>query len=176
MEELRGILAFVRREEKRRKTLEAALFMSSRPMKSEELTEILNCDGTALRRLLAELILDYKSRDSGITVYANEELDEYHLRVKRKYMEKVKHLATRSEFNFGTQRTLALIAVKEPVDQINVIKYRNNKAYDHIKELEKKGFISREKKGRTFSLRTTKKFLSYFGKVRLKADRKEEAA
>jgi len=39
---------------------------------------------------------------------------------------------------------------------------RNNKAYDHISQLEKLGFVKKSKSGRTFTVTLTKKFFDYF--------------
>jgi len=61
-------------------------------------------------------------------------------------------------------KTLALIAYKQPIIQATVVKYRNNKAYDHLKLLLDEGFIKKEPRGRTFTLTTTTKFIEYFGK------------
>jgi chromosome segregation and condensation protein ScpB len=61
-------------------------------------------------------------------------------------------------------KTLALIAYKQPINQSLVVKYRNNKAYDHLKLLLDEAFIKKEPKGRTFVLTTTTKFIEYFGK------------
>ena len=65
-------------------------------------------------------------------------------------------------------KTLAFIAYKQPLMQSNLVKVRSNKAYDHLKILEEKGFVSKEPKGRSYMLRTTKKFVEYFGEKALK--------
>ena len=59
-------------------------------------------------------------------------------------------------------KTLALIAAKKPVEQAFIIKVRSNKAYEHVKKLEKMGFIATEKKGRTRIIDLTEKFFKYF--------------
>ena len=71
-------------------------------------------------------------------------------------------------------KTLAFIAYKQPISQAVVVKYRNNKAYDHLKLLFDEGFIKKEPKGRSFVLTTTTKFIEYFGKDFGKAKKRAE--
>ena len=42
------------------------------------------------------------------------------------------------------------------------MKLRNASAYDHMKQLEERGFIAKERSGRTYKLKLTKKFFEYF--------------
>ena len=58
--------------------------------------------------------------------------------------------------------TLAVIAFKYPILQSDLIKLRTNKSYDHLVELEKSGYISRQKHGRTNLIKLTEKFFKYF--------------
>ena len=58
--------------------------------------------------------------------------------------------------------TVAVIAWKAPVLQSEIIKIRNNKAYDHIKELVESGFIAKEKSSRSYKIKLTQKFFDYF--------------
>jgi len=46
--------------------------------------------------------------------------------------------------------------------QSDVIRIRTNKAYDHIGELEKMGFLSKERHGRSYILKLSQKFYDYF--------------
>ena len=49
-----------------------------------------------------------------------------------------------------------------PIVQSEVVKLRNAKAYDHMKQLEEMGFVMKEKYSRTFKVKLTKKFFEYF--------------
>ena len=147
-----------------RKLVEATLFMAPKTVSFEYLRSNSGLSTHAeVLSLLKELKEEYDSKQTVLEVYFNEESKEALMRVCLPYLDKVKHLASESGFNKGVQKTLALIAYRQPVKQSEIIKYRNNKAYDHIKELDEKGFIAREHKGRSYILRTTKKFLDYFG-------------
>ncbi|MDD4251053.1 MAG: SMC-Scp complex subunit ScpB, partial [Candidatus ainarchaeum sp.] len=145
------------------KIKEGALFMSSKPLSLEELKQIALIDTRIeTKTLLEELIQFYDSRKSSLEII--ELPIGYQMRVKEQYEEFVSHLATDSMFSKGVMKTLALIAYKQPIEQALVVKYRNNKAYDHLKILFDNGFIKKEPKGRTYLLSTTIKFVEYFGK------------
>lgn len=143
--------------------LEAALFMSPKPLTLEELKEVANIDSRIdTKAMIEELISYYKGKQSSLEIVVLPV--GYQMRVKDKYEDYVAHLATDSTFNKGVMKTLALIAYKQPIEQALVVKYRNNKAYDHLKVLFDEGFIKKEPKGRTYTLTTTNKFIEYFGK------------
>ncbi len=151
----------------RKKILEAALFMASGFVPIEKLKETLGTQSSAeIMVSLNELKKDYVEKNSSIEIFIDRESDSFGMRVNPDYSEKVKHFASSSELNSGVQKTLALVSYKQPILQSQVIKYRNTKAYDHIHELLEKGFISRQKYGRTYVLKTTKKFLEYFGETK----------
>ena len=81
---------------------------------------------------------------------------------KEKYLALIQNIVTETELDKSLMETLAVIAWKYPILQADVIRLRNNKAYDHLRELEEAGFIAREKKGRTRTIRLTPKFFEYF--------------
>jgi len=145
------------------KILEAALFMSPKPLTLDELNSIAqNQSRLETKAMMAELINFYSSRKSALEVV--ELPVGYQMRVKEDYEDYVSHFAQNTMFNRGVMKTLAFIAYKQPISQSVVVKYRNNKAYDHLKLLFDEGMIKKESKGRTFVLTTTSKFIEYFGK------------
>jgi segregation and condensation protein B len=145
------------------KILEAALFMSPKPLTLDELNSIAqNQSRLETKSMMTELINFYSSRKSALEVV--ELPVGYQMRVKEDYEDYVSHFAQNSMFNRGVMKTLAFIAYKQPISQSVVVKYRNNKAYDHLKMLFDEGLIKKEAKGRTFVLTTTTKFIEYFGK------------
>lgn len=145
------------------KVLEAALFMSPKPMTLDELKNIAQVDSRLeTKALLDELMHFYNNRKSSLEIVSS--IAGYQMRVKPHYEEFVSHLATDTMFNKGVMKTLAMIAYKQPIIQSEVVKYRNNKAYDHLKVLFENGFIKKEPRGRTYILSTTTKFVEYFGK------------
>ncbi|MCX6801200.1 MAG: SMC-Scp complex subunit ScpB [Candidatus Diapherotrites archaeon] len=147
----------------REKILEAALFMSPKPISLEELNKIAEVNSRLeTKAMLDELIHFYSTRKTALEIV--ELPIGYQMRVKPNYESKVQHLAQDSMFHKGIMKTLGLIAYKQPITQATVIKYRNNKAYDHLKALVENGFVKKEPQGRTFILTTTTKFIEYFGK------------
>ena len=145
------------------KAIEAALFMAPAALNLQQLMQVLGeADYSAAKRVAFDFMHEFNHRDSALQVVQIE--DSFQMRLKPEFEAKVQHLAAKAIFHPGIMKTLALIAFKQPLSQSTVIKYRNNKAYDHIHRLAEEGFIAREQKGRSFTLRTTKKFLEYFGK------------
>ncbi len=146
-----------------KRLIEAALFMSPKALSVADLTQVLGISDYALAKKTAfELMNEFNARDSALEIVEAEGL--FQMRVKPLFEQNVQDFASESMFNKGTMKTLALIAFKQPIVQSTVIKYRNNKAYDHISRLVEEGFIARERQGRSYILRTTRKFLEYFGK------------
>jgi segregation and condensation protein B len=147
----------------REKIIEAALFMSPKAVTIDELKQVSSSESRIeTRALIEELMHFYNNRKSALEIVSLP--IGYQMRVKEKYEEHISHLATDSLFSKGVMKTLAMIAYKQPIEQSTVVKYRNNKAYDHLKILFENGFLKKEPKGRTYILTTTTKFVEYFGK------------
>ncbi len=145
------------------KIMEAALFMSPKPLTVEELNNIAKINSRVeTLALIRELMHFYNTRKSALEIV--ELPVGYQMRVKEEYEDEVQQFAQNSMFSRGVMKTLAFIAYKQPISQSTVVQYRNNKAYDHLKLLLEEGFIKKEPKGRTFVLTTTTKFIEYFGK------------
>ncbi len=145
------------------KIMEAALFMSPKPLSVEELNNIAKVNSRIeTLALIRELMHFYNNRKSALEIV--ELPVGYQMRVKEEYEDEVQQFAQNSMFSRGVMKTLAFIAYKQPISQSTVVQYRNNKAYDHLKLLLDEGFIKKEPKGRTFVLTTTSKFIEYFGK------------
>ncbi|MEK6959312.1 MAG: SMC-Scp complex subunit ScpB [archaeon] len=145
------------------KIMEAALFMSPKPVTLDELNEIASVNSRIdTKAMMSELKSFYDTRKSALEIV--ELPVGYMMRVREGYEEKVSHFAKDTMFNKSIMKTLALIAYKQPITQSLVVQYRNNKAYDHLKELLENGLIKKEPRGKTFVLTTTTKFIEYFGK------------
>jgi len=148
--------------EELKKIIEAALFMSPVHLTPEDFYKIAR--GYKLEEIKNALELlrkEFTERNSSLKI--NEAPEGWQMQVKDEYESKVIHLAAAKQFNKSVLRTLAFIAYKEPVKQSTLIKFRNNKAYDHLKLLEAKGFIQRKQQGPTYMINTTEKFKQYFG-------------
>lgn len=88
--------------------------------------------------------------------------DDWKLTVKKPFLSVAEKIAPDAELPKSIIETLAILAWKAPMTQSDLVKIRSNKAYDHIEELQSRGFINREKRGRTYILKLTPKFFDYF--------------
>ena len=143
-----------------RRKIEAILFASSDPISAKEIAKILKIDKEEVIGLVSELIKEYRDRDTAIEIV--ELGDKYLMRVKPEFSDVVRPL-TKRDLEKGVLRTLAVIAVKQPIKLSELAKIRGNKCYDHVKKLKELGFIKAEKKGRSTILTTTENFAKYFG-------------
>ncbi|MBM3281945.1 MAG: SMC-Scp complex subunit ScpB [Candidatus Diapherotrites archaeon] len=148
------------------KIMEAALFMGGKGLSIEELGKIANVPLLKTREYLPELVEVFNARNSALEIV--EDAGGYRMRVRSPFDEKVSHLAGVGELNPAEMKTLAFIAYKQPLLQSHLVQVRSNTAYDHLQKLVETGFVSREPRGRTYVLRTTKKFAEYFGTNALK--------
>jgi len=140
--------------------IEAALFMSSRPIMLDELARISGINSLGyLKQMLENLQKDYGK--GGMEIICGRE--GWHMQVRQRLLQHVAHLTPYSDIPEGCKRTLALIVYKEPMKQSDVIRVQGNKAYSYIKKLSKMGLVRAEKKGRTIQLKLTQEFERYFG-------------
>jgi len=147
--------------DEKKSRLEAALFLSEDPLDNQEIADILDLGSMGyVEMLIEELQEDLQSEERGLELVDTPE--GYELKVKKKHLEQVSHLAPHQDLNEGELRTLSLIAYNSPVEQADIIEIRGNRAYQHVKELVKRGFLSKEKDGRTAILDVTDHFLDYF--------------
>ena len=144
--------------------IEAVLFITSKAMQVEEIAQILNVEEELVQEALLDLMFDYSSRNGALEI---DDEDGYIIQVKAEHMDIVEKLCP-VELTPAVLKTLTVIALKEPIRQAYLKEIRPS-AYEHIAELLQQGLISRskDKNGRSFNIRTTKKFQEYF---KLKGD------
>lgn len=147
--------------------IEAVLFVTARAMSIKEIAEILNQDELSVESALLDLMFDYSSREGALEI---DDEDGYILQVRQEHLDIVEKLCP-VELKPAVLKTLSVIALKQPIRQSYLKELRGANAYEHVAELLEKGFISRskDKNGRSFNIRTTKKFEEYF---KLKGDTK----
>lgn len=143
-----------------KRTIEAALFLSSKPMSIAELVELTQLSSNGIKEKIEELKKKY-NEESGIKlVEANE---TYQLIVNPEILHKVKKLSPYKDLSPGLLKALSIIAFKGPIKQNVLVNTIGNRTYEYAHELEKRGLISAKKFGRTKMLKTTKSFVDYFG-------------
>jgi segregation and condensation protein B len=143
--------------------VEAALFVSGRPLSVKELSKALGIKSLDYLEKLIELIAaEYAERKSAVEI-VKVLGDKYVMQVKQEYSQRVIHLMPRPDLRTGELKTLALIAYLQPIEQSKIIKLRGSQAYEHIKKLVEMGLVYAEPYERTKLLGTTQKFAELYG-------------
>lgn len=140
--------------------IESLLFSSGRKMREDELVQLTHLKLSQIKNALEELKQKYSGEETSLMIFS--EGDSWKLTVREKYLGVVQNIVTQTELDKSVMETLAVIAWKYPILQADVIKIRNNKAYDHMSQLEEMGFVIRERQGRTRAIKLTQKFFDYF--------------
>jgi segregation and condensation protein B len=145
-----------------KRVIEAALFISSKPLSLSELGGYIGVAAPGfVEGLLKALAAEYDSAGSAVKIA--EEPGGYIMRLRTDYAAKVAPLAQEAEISRGALKILAYISQNEGIEQSKVADTLGSTIYERIKELVDKGFLDKQRKGRTSVLRTTQKFRDYFG-------------
>ena len=152
--------------------IEAIFYIKGRPLSIEEISAYLNQQASESSKMseenralvedaLIELMNDYAHRDSALEITETE--TGYSLQLKDEYGYLLKELVP-AELGKGALRTLAAVAIKNPILQTELIDLRGSSAYQQVGELVKLGFIRKREQadGRSYWLEVTNKFHQYF--------------
>jgi len=142
--------------------IEAALYVTGKPLDVGVLGSILNMRSEEKIRKLATALKEKYAHNSGALEVLELSDGRYVMQLKSEFSRSVKRLATRPLLTPGPLKTLSYIALRQPVVQSHVVKVRGTLAYGHVKQLRDMGLISEEKLGRSKVLRTTASFSDYF--------------
>ncbi len=142
------------------KQVEALLFSSGKWMTEDQLAILINMPKDGVKSVLQELKTQYEQADSSLTLM--NESDGWKLNVRENYLELVRKIVADAELPRPWLQTLSVVAWKRPILQSEVVQIRSDSAYEHIGELEKRGFILKEPEGRSYLLKLTPKFFEYF--------------
>ena len=142
-----------------KETIEASFFAAGRALDIQTLAKIIDKPKKQVDPIVQSLIKEYKERECGIEII--DLGDRYVMQVKPQYTDLVRPLAPK-EVGAPMLRTLSMIAYHQPVIQSELVDMRGNAAYDHIRELKERGFITAVPNGRTKLLQTTPMFADYF--------------
>jgi len=141
--------------------LEAALFISDKPLHIKELCKITELKESVVKDILKDIESELEKDHRGIELITIG--DNYHLKVKEKYLNKVSHLTPYADLSRAMLKVLSLTVYKKGITQSEIVKTIGNRAYDYIKDLKSRGLIKTEKMGRTKKLELTEEFMKYFG-------------
>ncbi|MGB9675623.1 MAG: SMC-Scp complex subunit ScpB [Candidatus Bathyarchaeales archaeon] len=143
--------------------LEAALYVSGRPLDLNELCSVLKTRSKNKTRKLARMLMqEYARRNTALEILELKD-ERFVLQLKAEYTPHVRKLVNRPLLSTGPLKTLSYIAYKQPISQKRVIEVRGRHVYSHIKLLKEMNLVSAERKGRATLLRTTDYFADYFG-------------
>ncbi|MFC1801099.1 SMC-Scp complex subunit ScpB [Nanoarchaeota archaeon] len=140
--------------------VESILFATGKDIALEEIARLSSLGEAKVLNILKDMKEEFDKSDNSLKLIEKGRF--WKLTIKDKYLPLVSNLITETELDKSTMETLAVIAWKYPILQSDVIKIRHNKAYEHMKQLKEMGFIVKEKSGRTFKIKLTEKFFSYF--------------
>jgi segregation and condensation protein B len=142
-------------------TIEAILYLKAQPLSIAQISEFAGCDRATAEEGLLELIGDYAHRDTALEVVETEK--GYTLQLRESYQNLV-HALIPADLGVGALRTLAVIAMRGPLTQTDLVDLRGSGAYQHVQELVTQGFVRRRKKsdGRSYWVQVTDKFHQYF--------------
>ena len=141
--------------------IEAILYLKGQPLTLGDIAQWAECGIDTAQEAMMELISDYAYRDSALEVVETE--TGYSLQLRSVFNELTDDIIP-AELGKGTLRTLAAIALKNPIVQTELIELRGSTAYQHVQELVELGFVRkrRQESGRSYLLEVTTKFHQYF--------------
>jgi len=143
--------------------VEAALYVTGRPLDLNELCSVLKTRSkNKVRKLVKMLVKQYANRSTALEILGLKD-ERYVLQLKTDFTPHVKKLVKKPLLSTGPLKTLAYIAYRQPVSQKRVTEMRGHHAYGHIKQLKEMDLVAGERKGRSTLLRTTEYFADYFG-------------
>ncbi len=142
------------------KKIEAVLFAVGKEITSERISSLCSIEPKKVDKIMKKLEEDYGQRDHSLKIVKKD--NGWKLTVRDEYVPLVSSIVTSTELERPLMETLAVIAWRYPIVQSEIIKLRNASAYDHMRQLQEQGFISKEKFGRTYKVKLTKKFFEYF--------------
>ena len=140
--------------------VEAVLFSTGHRIGLDDISKLCRSRKEDVIAALQELKKEYDEKQSSLMLV--EDGDFWKFAVRDHFIPMVRKIVTETELTRSVLETLAIIAFKYPILQSDLIKLRTNKAYDHLVELEKSGYISRQKHSRTNLIKLTDKFFKYF--------------
>ena len=149
-------------------TIESILYLKAQPLTLTEIAEFARCDRDEAEEGLLELMADFSHRDTALEV---AELDEgYVLQLRTDYHGMVQQIIP-ADIGVGALRTLAVIAMRGPLLQTDLINLRGSTAYHQVQELVEQGFVRKRRRsdGRSYWLQVTEKFRQYFQLNQLQA-------
>jgi len=147
--------------------IEALLFASEAPLKSENLCELLGLERGMIATLLRELVQESERAAHGFLLCSVAE--GYQYRTRPEYADWIRRLGHHRPFRFSRAalETLAIIAYRQPVTRAEIEYLRGVESGAVVKTLMEKRLVKilgkKEIAGRPLIYGTTRDFLEFFG-------------
>jgi len=146
-----------------KKTIEAALFISGRPMSVHELAAVATTSSLEkVKNELQSLKQEYATRESPIRISELED-GRFKMDLHGGYLKQVRILAPHMDMKRAVVTLLSHIALKQVVAQSELVHKFGNRVYEYVKDLEKRGLITTRPYGHTKQIITTKKLYALLG-------------
>ncbi len=142
------------------KKVEAVMFAIGKEVSTERLASLCSLTDQKIEKIVKSLQQQYSENPNSLQIVKKE--TGWKLTVEDQYVPLVSSIVSSTELERPLMETLAVIAWKYPIVQSEIVKLRNASAYDHMNQLVEQGFISKERFGRTYKVKLTKKFFNYF--------------
>lgn len=143
--------------------IEAALYVSGRPLTAEELAKAAGLTSKRKAVTLARSLMQFYSSPERAIQIVEYSGGRFAMQLKPQYIKVAKRFSMKPLLSQSTLKTLSYIAFFQPITSQDLAEKRGPQVYQHIKQLEQMGFIEGEPSGKTKIYRTTKTFSEYFG-------------
>jgi len=155
-------------DREKKNLLEAILFLSGEPVTLPSLKDATDMQDTEIKRLMDELISEYREKNGGILVA--EIANGYQMVTNTAYAQWLKKFTAKNasaKLSASALETLAIIAYRQPIIKAEIEQYRSVNSDGVVKTLLDRKLIKilgrKEAPGRPLLYGTTKEFLQYFG-------------
>jgi segregation and condensation protein B len=142
-----------------KKQVEAILFAVGKAITTKRISSLTSLSEKEVEEQMQILLKEYSTRE---TLHIVNRDNTWKLTVRDEFIPLVSSIVSSTELDRPLMETLAVIAWRYPVVQSEIVKLRGPSAYDHMRSLIEQGFVAKERFGRTYKVKLTKKFFGYF--------------
>ena len=137
------------------KKVEAVLFAVGKEISSERIASLCSLEVKDVEKIMKKLSTNYDQQENSLQIAKKD--NGWKLTVLDEFVPLVSNLVSSTELEKPLMETLAVVAWRYPIVQSEIIKLRGAGAYDHMRSLVEQGFIVKERFGRTYQVKLTKK-------------------
>tara|TARA_Y100000034_G_C6681483_1_gene299601 strand:+ start:41 stop:664 length:624 start_codon:yes stop_codon:yes gene_type:complete len=143
-----------------KKKVEAVLFSVGKEISTERVASLTSLSVDEVTKIVKNLQEHYANSPNSLHIVQKD--NGWKLTVEDQFVPLVSSIVSSTELDQPLMQTLAVVAWKYPIVQSEIVKLRGPSAYEHMRELQEQGFISKERFGRTYKVKLTGKFFNYF--------------